>query len=602
MGVFDNDNTTDEAKSKEIFKDALDLATFSYRGIDDGFINGYEKHGFKAGLPLTMTESIFGSTTSQGVLQGVPYNTDANAQAVKNIESAGWKQITPEQLGYSGKTDSNGTYLSSQLGYTSSQVEIMGKYDDSGKLTEIGIGFRGTSGSRGPGFLADTLGDGINDAIAAINSHRNEVFTEKAYGDLLNSVANFAQQNDLKGSDVVVSGHSLGGLMVNSMAYSSDTQWGGFFSDSNYIGFASPTQFEGGKVLNIGYENDPVFRVLNGFHSDISIVGAHDQPHQSTADNIVNFNDYYASDAWNLLPSSIGNISSWISHMPSFYEDGLHRVLNSEFYSLTNRDSTVIVSNLSDPAKANTWVEDLNRKTEPHTGDTFIIGSQGDDLIRGGGGNDYLEGLGGNDKFSDTHGYNLISGGEGDDLLILGDKANYDIALDGNTLFIRNESGEITQAKDIEDIKFNGTDNYSVHDNSNSNQIGYSASVHGTEGDDVLHSTQTSGWIFGGNGNDQISADHGNQTFVAGNGNDTIDAKEGNNTFLFNGDFGKDLIKGFSATDKIVFTATDTSHLAQDHHNLTSVHGNDLLITLGNNQVTLIGAANMNVDEHILIA
>lgn len=142
-------------------------------------------------------------------------------------------------------------------------------------------------------------------------------------------------------------------------------------------------------MLNVGFENDPVFRVLDGADLTLSTFFTHDDNYESITDNIVNFNDYYSSSLWNALPQSLVNIVSWLSHMPFFYENGMQRILDSEFYSLTERDSTVIVANLSDDACSDTWVEDLNRYANKHTGTTFILGSEKDDLIKGGEGIDY---------------------------------------------------------------------------------------------------------------------------------------------------------------------------------------------------------------------
>jgi Ca2+-binding RTX toxin-like protein len=172
--------------------------------------------------------------------------------------------------------------------------------------------------------------------------------------------------------------------------------------------------------LNIGYENDPVFRALDGSSFNLSSLGVHDKPHESTTDNIVSFNDHYASTLWNVLPFSIANLPTWVSHLPSGYGDGMTRVLESGFYDQMSRDSTVIVANLSDPARATTWVQDLNRNAEPHKGNTFIIGSDGNDLIQGGKGADFIEGGKGNDTLRDNSGHNtfLFSGPFGQDRVI----------------------------------------------------------------------------------------------------------------------------------------------------------------------------------------
>ena len=207
-------------------------------------------------------------------------------------------------------------------------------------------------------------------------------------------------------------------------------------------------------MLNIGYENDPVFRALDGSSFNLSSVGVHDAAKASATDNIVSFNDHYASTAWNVLPFSILNIPTWISHLPTAYGDGMNRVLASTFYDLTSKDSTIIVANLSDPARANTWVQDLNRNAEPHKGSTFIIGSDGNDLIQGGQGNDYLEGRAGNDTFRDGGGYNILLGGHGNNVLDLQQSVkNLDFANDGaGNLYIRDAHGGISITRDIGSI------------------------------------------------------------------------------------------------------------------------------------------------------
>lgn len=59
-----------------------------------------------------------------------------------------------------------GAPSSAKTGYTSAQVEVLGKYDDAGKLLEIGIAFRGTSGPR-ENLIVDSIGDVISDLLAA---------------------------------------------------------------------------------------------------------------------------------------------------------------------------------------------------------------------------------------------------------------------------------------------------------------------------------------------------------------------------------------------------------------------------------------------------
>lgn len=419
MGVFDYKNLGAEG-SKALFADAMAITLYTYHNLDNGFAVGYQHNGLGVGLPATLVGAVLGSTDSQGVIPGIPWNPDSEKAALEAVQKAGWTPISASTLGYAGKVDARGTFFGEKAGYTTAQVEVLGKYDGAGQLQEIGIGFRGTSGPREK-LVTDSIGDLVHDLLAALGPRDYaKNYAGEAFGGLLKNVAEYAAAHGLSGKDVVVSGHSLGGLAVNSMADLSDAKWSGFYKDANYLAYASPTQSAGDKVLNVGYENDPVFRALDGTSATLSTLGVHDKPHESTTDNIVSFNDHYASTLWNVLPFSIANLPTWVSHLPTGYGDGMGRILESGFYAQMNRDSTIIVANLSDPARATTWVQDLNRNAEPHKGDTFIIGSHGDDLIQGGKGADFIEGGKGNDTIRDSSGHNtfLFSGQFGQDRII----------------------------------------------------------------------------------------------------------------------------------------------------------------------------------------
>lgn len=400
------------------------------------------------------------------------------------------------------------------------------------------------------------------------------------------------------------------------MAALSDSNWGGFYSQSSYVAFASPTQYEtGGKVINIGYENDPVFRALDGSTLTPSTLGVHDAPQESATNNIVNFNDHYASAAWNILPFSILNVPTWLSHLPFFYQDGLMRVLNSEFYSLTSKDSTVIVSNLSDVTRGNTWVEDLNRNAEKHSGPTFIVGSDGNDLIKGGAGNDYIEGRAGNDTFRDSGGFNIISGGEGNNTLDLQHALKKtEVAYDGNTLYLRDTNGDITLATSINTLKstesslliFTKDVAHQVTDNgllSDKGLTAYASSEKGGATNDILTAKDTGSWLFGLDGDDQLFGGKGNDVFVGGAGNDIMHSQGGNNTFLFSGNFGQDQIYGYQAQDKLVFMGTPGSSSGGDYRDFVSEVNDNLVFNFGGNTVTLVGLGlNSLSDGQVVLA
>ncbi|MEK1841529.1 MAG: polyurethanase [Pseudomonas sp.] len=603
MGVYDYKNFG-TADSKALFSDAMAITLYSYHNLDDGFATGYQQNGFGLGLPATLVTALIGGTDSQGVIPGIPWNPDSEKAALEAVQKAGWTPITAAQLGYDGKTDARGTFFGEKDGYTSAQVEILGKYDAQGHLTEIGIAFRGTSGPREI-QIGDSIGDVINDLMAALGpKDYAKNYVGEAFGNLLGDVAAFAQANGLSGKDVLVSGHSLGGLAVNSLADLSGDKWSGFYQDSNYIAYASPTQSSSDKVLNIGYENDPVFRALDGSSFNLASVGVHDAAKDSTTDNIVSFNDHYASTAWNVLPYSILNIPTWISHLPTGYGDGMTRVLESQFYDLTSKDSTIIVANLSDPARSNTWVQDLNRNAETHKGSTFIIGSDGNDLIQGGKGSDYLEGRDGNDTFRDSGGYNILLGGKGSNVLDLQQSVkNFVFANDGaGNLYVRDANGGISITRDIGSIVtkepgflwgvFKDDVTHSVTGNglvTGSNLTQYASSVKGTTGADTLNAHATGDWMFGFDGNDHLLGSTGNDVFVGGAGNDLMESGGGVDTFLFSGAFGQDRVVGYQANDKLVFLGIQGVAPNDDYRAHATAVGQDTLLTFGSDSVTLVG-------------
>ena len=598
MAVFDYKDVGSNV-SAALFKDALAITLYSYHNLDNGFAVGYQKNGMGTGLPATLVKAVLGGVDSQGVVPGIPWNPDSEKLAREAVEKAGWSPISAQQLGYAGKVDQRGTFFGEKPGYESAQVEILGKYNPDGQLTAIGIGFRGTSGPR-ESLITDSIGDAISDLLAAIGpADYAKNYTGNAFDVLLGKVAAFAASQGLAGKDVLVSGHSLGGLAVNSLADLSGDHWSGFYRDARYIAFASPTQSETtANVLNIGYENDPVFRALNGSDFSLSSLGVHDAHQPSATNNIVSFNDHYASTAWNLMPFSIANVSTWVTHLPSGYESGMNRIVDSAFYDLTHKDSTIVVANLSNPARENTWVQDLNRNAEKHTGSTLIIGSDGNDLIQGGRGNDFLEGRDGNDTFRDSGGYNIILGGKGVNTLDLQQSLNrVDVVNDGQgTLYLRDSHGGITMARDIS-LLVSDEPGWLGLSKSVSHRVADDGLWAGTSRTDYTHSVnagptlkagEQGHWLLGQGGNDHLIGSAGNDVFIGGAGNDLLESVGGTNTFIFSGHFGHDTVLGYQPADSLVFLGVEGGHEA-DYRAHATASGQDTVLSFGSDSVTLVG-------------
>jgi len=523
------------------------------------------------------------------------------------LPASGWAPLSATTLGYQGKVGAQGTFFGEQDGFTSAQAEALGKYDAAGKLIGVGIAFRGTGGL---GY-SDTFGDMKNNLLAVVGPvDYASNYAKNAFDGLLKSVAAFAIAHGLSARDVLISGHSLGGLGVNSVAELSANNWGGFYKDANYVAFASPTQSSTGQnVRNIGYENDPVFRVLDGSTFSSGSLGKHDGHQPSATNNLVNFNDNYASTAQNLVPFSILNPMSWSAHGSVGYEDGLNRVIDSAFYDLTGKDSTLIVSNLSSSSRGSTWVEDLGRSGEPHTGSTFIIGTDSNDWLKGGAGNDFIEGRDGDDRFCDDGGFNILLGGKGSNTFELQKPLqNFSIANDGDgTLYVKDAYGGISMTRDIgalvskESGSWWGSKDvtYSVTDNGllNGNQLTYySHSLNGDAYGNLLAAGAEGDWLFGNGGDDVLRSDKGLVTFVGGAGNDVMHSTgNGGNTFLFSGAFGFDAINGYQGSDKLVFMGVEGAGQGYDYRQHAFQSGEDTLLKIGDFSVTLVGVGLENL-------
>ncbi|MGF6113519.1 polyurethane esterase [Pseudomonas frederiksbergensis] len=526
----------------------------------------------------------------------------------KPLPATGWAPIGASALGYKGTVDAKGSFFGEKDGFTSAEAEVLGKYDAAGKLIGLGVAFRGTGGL---GY-SDTFGDIKNNLLAAIGPvDYAKNYAKSAFDTLLKDVAAFAIAHGLSAKDVLISGHSLGGLGVNSLAELSGDNWGGFFKDANYVAFASPTQSVATNVLNIGYENDPVFRALDGTTFSSGSVGKHDGYQASATNNIVNFNDHYASTAQNLAPFSILNPLSWSAHGSLGYADGLNRVIGSSFYDLTSKDSTLIVSNLALDSRGKTWVEDLGRSGEPHTGSTFIIGTDSNDLLKGGAGNDFIEGRAGDDRFRDDGGYNILLGGKGSNTFELQKPLqNFSFANDGDgTLYVRDAYGGISLTRDIGALVSKESSGwwgmtskeitYSVSANgllNGSELTHYNHSLNGDAYGNTLAATVDGDWLFGNAGDDLLRSDKSHVTFVGGAGNDVMHASgAGNNTFLFSGAFGFDTINGYQGSDKLVFMGVQGAGQGYDYKQHASQSGHDTVLKIGDFAVTLVGVGLDNL-------
>ncbi|MDD7910365.1 triacylglycerol lipase [Pseudovibrio exalbescens] len=415
--------------------DALDLMSYSYHGLSDALGVAYQQTGFSL---ATAWKALFLEGEDAGLLTG-----ESEQAARDKIESKGWTVLTPEALGFDGATiDRNGTFQGETFKFKNAQADVLAKYDDAGNVIQVGLAFRGTTGTI-DNIVTDTIGDVI-DYLEFLKSEPH--YVEEAFGGLLASLKNFMEANGLEAEDLVVTGHSLGGGAVTNMAEQSDGFLDGFFVGANYLGFASHYAPEdgssvldsGAEIFSIDLENDPVPSVISERGVDIT---GNDTDYEYDTSNIVLFNDLYDTplywDGGNIL-----NLTTWSAHLPFAYETVVEALQASQFSGEMDRDSLVIISGLSERRKGDTWVEDISipLDTTGHYGDSaYILGSATDDLLRGNrsddtlegfSGDDFLRGEGGNDRLLGGDGNDRLEGGNGDDVLF--DGAGTDVLIGGN--------------------------------------------------------------------------------------------------------------------------------------------------------------------------
>ncbi|WP_310621440.1 calcium-binding protein [Flexibacterium corallicola] len=330
----------------------------------------------------------------------------------KDSVPTGWELLTADEIGYEdANLGSDGWFNGEKSAFEDAQAAVLAQYDDEGNITQVGLVFAGTNDA---GDILDYL-EFFED---------NPDYAEDAFGNLLSSVKDLLLDNGLDASDLIVAGHSLGGGAVTNMAEKSDRFEDGFFVNANYIGVAahyapedgSSVLSSGAEILSFDFENDPVPSALSEDGVDIT---GNDKNYEYDTSNIIMFNDYYDTPIYWNGPDLL-NLLTWDVHSRTVYEKAFEAISTSEFYDEMERDSLIIISDLSKDEREDTWVEDIDLaldNTGHYGDDAYILGSQHDDLLRGNDGDDTLEGFAGNDFLKGGHGADRLLGGEGDDTL-----------------------------------------------------------------------------------------------------------------------------------------------------------------------------------------
>lgn len=556
------------------------------------------------------------------------------AIAAGSTAPAGWRDLTPQELGLSASTqDGSGNYIGATS--TSPQARILGHFDANGTVNQISVSFAGTS----------DLGD-VPDYFKIVGGAYME-----EYRYLLDATAQYSLSHGLTGSDVIVTGYSLGGAATNILAEYSHSYANGFFDTADYFGFSSPNIYDDpSKILNFGAENDTVYRSI-GDHDDttadfVTEALIHkDRPFESTADNVVLFNDFYASPLSPFGPSSLLNLpGGWNAHVTGIFDPAVITIGRSHFYDQMDRDSAVIITELSDALRPITWVGDVPRITSSHYGDpAFILGSDSADKLMDGQRDDFLDGFGGDDRFRVSTGNDTVNGGDGSDTVeFQGKPSDYEVMrLSDGTIFLNDRTGHygLDELASVEHLQI-GLASYDVQTGKLAAtspftaSIAYTAVREGTAGADTLTGTGGNDRLFGlagddridgGAGNDLIHGGAGNDTLIGGagddllfgaagndrltggRGNDVLSGGTGNDVFDFSGGvLGADKITDFNAGSNehdVLLFGSNVFHTAEEA--LAAFHqvGDDVVLNLASGSITLASTHLADLTVHdIMIA
>src|SRR5215217_171069 len=312
----------------------------------------------------------------------------------------GWTVVTPQQLGVPSSFW-DGNYFTDSGSGASAIVLRQGS-------TTI-VAFRGTDGG-------------------ADSSHFQELFTGTYINHFQPLLAAVAADTPAA-SNFYFIGASLGGGATNQMADIAASQFGGRFAGAKIVAFASPNISNSNGILNIGAENDPVYKLINNYANFSSSLD-----HLVIASTAYMAGNYDGRHPYDTYAHVAGGL-------------GLEVIAQSIFFNLMTPDSVVILDTLD-----NGLVQDVTPGRE--TTGAFYLGQAIGDQIAGRAGNDFIEGFGGNDTLTGGVGNDSIDGGDGIDTAVFaGLRSAYSLTTLANGMQVSGADGTDTLTN-MEFLKF----------------------------------------------------------------------------------------------------------------------------------------------------
>ncbi|MBO4780691.1 MAG: hypothetical protein J5497_08650, partial [Selenomonadaceae bacterium] len=220
---------------------------------------------------------------------------------------------------------------------------------------------------------------------------------------------------------------------------------------------------------------------------------------------------------------------------------------------------------------------------------TLVLGTSGRDTIFNLSGSDYvtIDAGDGDDYVSATGNENiLVYAGDGNDTIFGGGSYETIYAGDGNDYINSGASYLTIDAGDGNDRIYNGV-----------SEGGNNATINAGAGDDYIENRSTASFVTidGGTGNDTIRncyyddyrklhSGGSNVTINGGDGNDEIENSGDYVLFQYSEGDGNDTIIGFN----------NTSTLSIDGEYIKDTVGNDIVVSVGNYEITMSNAASLS--------
>jgi hypothetical protein len=375
----------------------------------------------------------------------------------------GWNVLTPQQLGVAPQYW-DGLYFSNN---GASAIVLQQQQGN-----DIIVSFRGTDSQQDFAYYPELLfGTYIN-----------------RFQPLLSAIA--AQPAD---THFYFTGASLGGGAVNQMADIASSEYAGRFAAAQFVAFASPIISNANGILNVGFENDPIYKSLENYS---------DQP--SSLDNLVLATAQYMA----------GNYDG--RHPLDYYAHGssaldvFARLEGSAFYDFMSPDSVVIFDAYSGA------VTDVTPGRE--SSGAFYLGEAVADQIIGRAGIDFIEAFGGDDTLDGGGGADIMAGGAGNDVYVVDNAGDVVIenANEGNDTVYSTAHLRLTE--NVEYLVLQGSTDLQGYGNSLSNVL------YGNSGSNILNGEAGIDAMFGGPGSDAYFVDNAGDVVIenADEGNDTV--------------------------------------------------------------------------------